>query len=75
MPQRSILPNIMACQDERVANQLGSLLWYSACLVHIRGFDLTKAELPLEGIFFPTQFSSLGIFINKKLEIDKTKTT
>ena len=26
-----------------------------------------KAELPLEGIFFRTQFSSLGIFINKKV--------
>ena len=34
-----------------------------------------KAELPLEGIFFRTQFSSLGIFIKKKLEIKKTKTT
>ena len=26
-----------------------------------------KAELPLEGIFFRTQFSSQGIFINKKV--------
>ena len=26
-----------------------------------------KAELPLEGIFFPTQFPSKGIFINKKV--------
>ena len=25
----------------------------------------TKAELPLEGIFFRTQFPSLGIFIDK----------
>ena len=25
------------------------------------------AELQLEGIFFPTQFPSLGIFINKKV--------
>ena len=36
---------------------------------------MTKAELLLEGIFFCTQLSSLGIFINKKLEIEKTKTT
>ena len=28
---------------------------------------LTKAELLLEGTFFPTQFPSLGIFINKKV--------
>jgi hypothetical protein len=28
--------------------------------------SLTKAELPLESIFFPTQFPSLGIFIDKK---------
>ena len=27
----------------------------------------TKAELPLEGIIFRTQFPSLGIFINKKV--------
>ena len=26
-----------------------------------------KAELPLEGIFFATQFPSLGIYINKKV--------
>jgi hypothetical protein len=26
-----------------------------------------KAELPQEGILFRTQFSSLGIFINKKV--------
>ena len=29
--------------------------------------SLTKAELPLESIFFPTQFPSLGIFIDKKV--------
>ena len=27
----------------------------------------TKAELPQVGIFFRTQFPSLGIFINKKV--------
>ena len=37
--------------------------------------SLVKAELLLEGISFCTQFPSLGIFINKKLEIKKTKTT
>ena len=34
-----------------------------------------KAELLQVGIFFRSQFPSLGIFINKKLEIEKTKTT
>ena len=34
----------------------------------------SKAELPLEGTLFGTQFPSLGIFIKKKLEIKKTKT-
>ena len=34
-----------------------------------------KAELPQEGILFRTQFPSLGIFINKKLDFEKTKTT
>ena len=32
-----------------------------------------KVTLPQEDILFPTQFSSLGIFI-KKLEIEKSKT-
>ena len=27
----------------------------------------TKAELPKVGVFFHTQFTSLGIFINKKI--------
>ena len=31
----------------------------------------TKAELPQEGILFRTQFSSLGIFINKKVGIQR----
>ena len=36
---------------------------------------LSKAELPLVGIFFRTQFPSLVIFfIKKNLEIEKTKT-
>ena len=29
---------------------------------------MSKAELPQEGILIPTQFPSLGIFINKKVE-------
>ena len=29
----------------------------------------TKAELPKVGIFFRTQFPSLGIFINKKVDL------
>ena len=31
------------------------------------GNQSSKAELPLEGIFFPPQFPSLGIFINKRV--------
>ena len=42
------------------------------CLMVFRGF---KAEFPLEGILFCTQFPSLGIFINKKVGNRKTKTT
>ena len=34
-----------------------------------------KAELQQVGIFFCTQFSSLGFLLVKKLEIEKTKTT
>ena len=34
-----------------------------------------KAELPKEGILFHTQLPSLGIFIDKKLDFEKTKTT
>ena len=34
-----------------------------------------KPELPQEGILFRTQFPSLGIFINKKLDFEKTKAT
>ena len=34
------------------------------CLMVFRGF---KAEFPLEGILFCTQFPSLGIFNNKKV--------
>ena len=34
-----------------------------------------KAELPIDSIFFHTQFSSLGIFINNKVGNQKTKTT
>ena len=34
-----------------------------------------KAELPREGILFCTQFPPLGIFLNKKVEFQKTKTT
>ena len=36
---------------------------------------LSKAELQLVGIFFRTQFPSLGSLTKKKLEIEKTKTT
>ena len=36
----------------------------SILFVHL---DMAKAELPQEGIFFRTQFSSLGIFIFKKV--------
>ena len=32
---------------------------------------LSKAELPQEGILFPSQFPSLGIFINKKVGFRK----
>jgi hypothetical protein len=32
-----------------------------------------KAELPQEGISFRTQFSSLGIFINKKVRFQKNQ--
>ena len=42
---------------------------------HLLFQTISKAELPQEGILFCTQFSSLGIFIMKKLEIEKTKTT
>ena len=31
----------------------------------------TKAELPQQGIFFRTQFPSMGIFINKKVGFRK----
>jgi hypothetical protein len=31
----------------------------------------SKAELPQEGILFHAQFSSLGIFINKKVGVRK----
>ena len=34
-----------------------------------------KAELPLEGIFFPLYFLPWEFLIVKKLEIGKTKTT
>jgi hypothetical protein len=34
-----------------------------------------KAELSQEGISFCTQFPSLGVLINKKLENEKNKTT
>ena len=39
---------------------------------HVQRFEIVKpvtnkAELPLEGIFFCTPFSSLGIFISKKI--------
>ena len=33
--------------------------------------NVTKAELPQVGIFFRTQFPSLGIFINKKVGFQK----
>jgi hypothetical protein len=36
---------------------------------------LIKAELPKVGILICTQFPSLGIFIDKKLVIEKSKTT
>ena len=32
---------------------------------------IAKAELSQEGILFHTQFPSLGIFINKKVEFPK----
>ena len=35
----------------------------------------TKDQFVQEGILFCTQFPSLGIFINKKLDFKKTKTT
>ena len=35
----------------------------------------TKAELPQVGIFFRTQFPSLGIFVSEKVGNQKTKTT
>ena len=35
----------------------------------------TKAELPLEGIFFPLNFLPWEFLLVKKLEIEKTKTT
>jgi hypothetical protein len=38
------------------------------CLMVFRGF---KAEFPLEGILFCTQFPSLGIFNNKKVGFRK----
>jgi hypothetical protein len=34
----------------------------------------TKAELPLEGIFFALNFLPWEFFLIKKLEIEKTKT-
>ena len=34
----------------------------------------TKAELPLEGIFFPLNFLPWEFLLVKKLEIEKTKT-
>ena len=38
---------------------------------YINCINLVKAELPQEGIFFCTQFSSLGIFIIKKVGFRK----
>ena len=36
---------------------------------------VSKAELLQVGIFFRNQFPSLGIFTNKKMDFEKTKTT
>ena len=42
---------------------------FKVCSVRI------KAELLQEGILFRTQFPSLGIFILKKMDFEKTKAT
>ena len=41
----------------------------------IKEVFISKAELPQVGIFFRTQFPSLGIFINEKVGNRKTLTT
>ena len=41
--------------------------------IHIFGMFVCKAELLQVGIFFHTQFSSLGIFINKEVGNQKKK--
>jgi hypothetical protein len=48
-----------------------------ACDYYLYGLKpcLGKAELPQVGILFHAQFPSLGIFINKKVEFRKAKTT
>ena len=51
------------------------LLWLYKCKLKLTQFEklasnilhVHKAELPQEDILFRTQFSSLGIFINKKV--------
>ena len=42
-------------------------LLFNEVLKKLIFFELPKAELLPVGIFFPTQFPSLGIFINKKI--------
>ena len=51
-------------------------LWECYTLKHVTKQDMflfatTKAEFLQEGILFGTQFSSLGIFIDKKVEFRK----
>ena len=41
----------------------------------LKGSPWTKAELPLEGIFFALNFLPWEFLSEKKLEVKKTKTT
>ena len=52
---------------------LGNLLLFSVEIVE-KLFQ-TKADLPLEGIFFALNFLPWEFLLIKKLEIEKTKTT
>ena len=52
-----------------------SLKFFANSWPSVSNFKRIKAELLQEGILFGTQFPSLVIFISKKVEFHKTKTS